>query len=171
MPGYIYLIRVCGTDFYKIGSASNPKARLGRLQIGNPSKLELVTERKVDNSEAEEYEIHKRWEKYAVRGEWFNFHPTEMPAVLSEFDTFPPDVARLAIELSKHKLRMYRREATSEASRTGALYADRAIAAIHAAVHKAPIHPDLADELILSFLSELAAAEGRAQARADIRKA
>ncbi len=79
----IYLIR-CG-EFYKIGIADDPRARLGQLQIGNPDTLELVRYWPSYDAEAEEKYIHNLLGCYHHKGEWF-----KLPKLLINFICFKP---------------------------------------------------------------------------------
>lgn len=68
----VYVIRMVGTDYYKIGyTESNVSNRLKQLQTGNPHKLELVTW--FYGTTADEGALHKDFaHKRAPAGnEWF----------------------------------------------------------------------------------------------------
>jgi hypothetical protein len=84
--GYVYLVWAEGTDRYKIGSAGYPAKRLPQLQTGSPLPLQLIAEKEATDYERQERLQHQRWAKQRVQGEWFQFHPTQMPEVLAGFD-------------------------------------------------------------------------------------
>lgn len=84
--GYVYLVWAEGTDRYKIGSAGYPAKRLRELQTGSPIKLQLIAEKESSDYERQEKLQHQRWKDQRVHGEWFRFHPTQMPEVLGGFD-------------------------------------------------------------------------------------
>lgn len=69
----IYLIRA-SNGMFKIGMASNPRARIAGLQTGSPLELKLVHRRSVPKAHARRAEkrIHKSLRRYRVRGEWFS---------------------------------------------------------------------------------------------------
>lgn len=69
--GGVYLIR-CG-DYYKIGYSKDVKARLSALRTNNPYEVELVTKYtpyKVNNKMFETH-LHKVFDEYKHRNEWF----------------------------------------------------------------------------------------------------
>lgn len=67
--GYIYVIRMTGTDYYKVGYAVNPARRMAMLQVGNPADLELVDY--WEGTRLSEAEAHQDLQEFHVRGEWF----------------------------------------------------------------------------------------------------
>jgi hypothetical protein len=67
--GFVYVIK--DGEFYKIGIAVDPKARITLLQTGNPRKLTLLHYWQSDNPRKEEAKIHKRLRRFRVSGEWF----------------------------------------------------------------------------------------------------
>ena len=74
--GYVYLIRMEGTTFYKIGMSLDPEIRLQTLQTGNPYRLDLVNRRAVRDMRGAETGLHGRFERKRVPNvhvrEWFN---------------------------------------------------------------------------------------------------
>lgn len=71
-PGYVYLLNVVGTSFYKVGITSgDPNDRLRTLQTGNANELRLVEARYQENPQSVEQSIHQYLAEYRVRGEWF----------------------------------------------------------------------------------------------------
>jgi len=83
--GYVYVIKCKGFDLYKIGiSKIDVPNRLSNLQSGNPFELEVVRVFYSNHYSLLEHEIHERYSKYRVRGEWFEFNDAELLCVLSE---------------------------------------------------------------------------------------
>jgi hypothetical protein len=72
---WIYLVRMKGTQFYKIGITCNLQRRIIALQNANPFELELLV--KIPGNTALEYALHKRMAHNWVRGEWFSFDSPE----------------------------------------------------------------------------------------------
>ena len=74
--GYVYLIRMEDTTFYKIGMSLDPEIRLRTLQTGNPHHLCLVNRRAVRDMRAAEMDLHRRFERKRVPNvyvrEWFD---------------------------------------------------------------------------------------------------
>jgi hypothetical protein len=109
MAGYVYLVWAKGTDMYKIGSAGYPAKRLSQLQTGSPVELELVAEKEFEDHERQEKLMHEKWSKLRSHGEWFRFHPLQMPQVLAGFslmdkwshDRLAKEVAELQKSLDK----------------------------------------------------------------------
>lgn len=68
-PQFLYIIS-CG-DLIKIGVTNNIEQRLVTLQTGNPHEMILEHfERKNEAYKIEAY-LHRIFEPYKVRGEWF----------------------------------------------------------------------------------------------------
>lgn len=78
----------------KIGIAKNPKQRLSNLQISCPYHLTLYKTKNPHDAEAVEEYLHNRFNKYHMRGEWFDipkeFRDITIPMQISE--TGEPDV-------------------------------------------------------------------------------
>jgi hypothetical protein len=72
----------------KIGIANNPKYREGTLQSEKPS-IVLRKQLKLDSRSdalAKEKELHRKYEKYHLRGEWFNLPDKLLVELLNEYD-------------------------------------------------------------------------------------
>lgn len=68
----VYLILCPKTRTCKIGYASVPENRLCQLQTGNPFALELVAT--IPGEIVDEKLLHKKFEKYKLKGEWFEYN-------------------------------------------------------------------------------------------------
>lgn len=85
----IYVIECEG--HFKIGVADSPKSRLDSLQIGNPFTLTLIAHAKFKDAFGTEDFLHRRYDQYRVRGEWFKLPPKELQGLLELFrDDSPP---------------------------------------------------------------------------------
>jgi hypothetical protein len=89
---FIYFI-VCG-DYIKIGYSDNPEKRLVQMQTGSPIDMSLAL--KIEGTRATEQEMHSRFSRLRVRGEWFHFDEELRDFVNGHF---PPD------ELAKRRER------------------------------------------------------------------
>jgi hypothetical protein len=89
---HTYVIAADGLGLVKIGIANNPEARRRFLQTGQPMDLHLLWS--VEG--AYEVALHKRFEEYRTRGEWFDLRPLGDPvevvtAAINEIlDESPP---------------------------------------------------------------------------------
>ena len=74
--GYVYLIRMENTTFYKIGMSLDPEIRLRTLQTGNPHQLILINRQDVRDMRSAEMHLHRRFERRRVPNvyvrEWFD---------------------------------------------------------------------------------------------------
>lgn len=74
--GYIYLIHMGNTTFYKIGMSLDPEMRLRTLQTGNPQPLYLLHAQAVPDMRSAEISLHRRFETQRVPNlnvrEWFD---------------------------------------------------------------------------------------------------
>lgn len=70
LRGFVYVIKC--NEYYKIGcSREGVEKRLKAMQTGNPYELELIMMIKTSNYPKTELFLHKRFDKYRIRGEWF----------------------------------------------------------------------------------------------------
>ena len=78
----VYFIRLKGSNYFKIGQASDPRARLKSLQTGSPHELELFAT--IPNGGfALESEIQSEYKLSQVRGEWFNLSELDVVDIAS----------------------------------------------------------------------------------------
>lgn len=74
--GYVYLIHMENTTFYKIGMSLDPEIRLRTLQTGNPLPLYLLNTQAVQDMRSTELDLHRRFEDHRVPNlnvrEWFD---------------------------------------------------------------------------------------------------
>lgn len=78
-PGFVYIISE-GTEFFKIGWASNVKQRLKDLQIANPRRLQIVKQIQSTNKKDEKI-IHYKYHDKKVRGEWFELDSSDIEEI------------------------------------------------------------------------------------------
>lgn len=67
----VYFILCKTTGLIKCGVAVRPEKRLAALQVGSPTRLDLIAE--LDGNERRERAIHKRMERHHSHGEWFRY--------------------------------------------------------------------------------------------------
>lgn len=72
----VYFARAEGTDFVKIGYASNVERRMRHLQAGCPYKLTVV--RVVDGDRIAEAAYHQEFADDRIDREWFRWNPAMM---------------------------------------------------------------------------------------------
>ncbi|MCP3925039.1 MAG: GIY-YIG nuclease family protein [Desulfobacterales bacterium] len=72
--GYVYIIKEVDNNYYKIGvSRMKPFNRMSNMQTGNPRELEYVGIYLINNYWEVEKIIHRKYDRYNIRGEWFEF--------------------------------------------------------------------------------------------------
>lgn len=75
--GYIYMIHMEGTTFYKLGMSLDPQTRLRTLQTGNPYPLQILNTQAVPDMRSAETRLHQHFEAQRVPNliarEWFDF--------------------------------------------------------------------------------------------------
>lgn len=67
----VYVIEAVGLNVVKIGSTNDLAKRLSMLQVGCPALLRVVLT--LDGDKMLECDLHQRFAKICVRGEWFLF--------------------------------------------------------------------------------------------------
>ncbi len=65
-----YFVQETMTQAIKIGSSFYPDGRIGSLQVGNA--YQLVTLGYLDFAEQTEKELHRKFAKHRLKGEWFS---------------------------------------------------------------------------------------------------
>lgn len=75
--GFVYLIHMTSTTFYKIGMSLDPQLRLRTLQTGNPHTLSIRSTLAVQDMRSAETGLHRFFEAQRVSNgnarEWFDF--------------------------------------------------------------------------------------------------
>lgn len=66
---FVYFIQAAASHLIKIGSASNPRARLRSLQVGSPDQLRLLGH--IPGGAKRERDLHERFASDRSHGEWF----------------------------------------------------------------------------------------------------
>jgi len=69
---YIYAILDPKNNAVKIGKATNVKARLSGIQVGNATELELIGEKWANDAAYMERRLHRLCAPAHIRGEWFS---------------------------------------------------------------------------------------------------
>lgn len=102
----VYLIKCDKTNTCKIGYASNPENRLSQLQTGNPFALELVGV--VDGDISLERELHIKFDKYRIKGEWFEYSQEIKDFFdIDEFMMIYPDLLPIIMKMEQSEIRVY----------------------------------------------------------------
>ena len=86
----VYVIEAVGLNVVKIGVSNDIAKRLSMLQVGCPASLRLVLT--IQGDETLEQELHARFAKYRVRGEWFLF----ADEILHLHDNYPTATVHVA---------------------------------------------------------------------------
>lgn len=86
----VYFIRHGNSGPIKIGRASEVKRRIGQLQTGNPTALQLLGWLVASNDAAMEKELHEHYSEYRARGEWFKIDQEHVLAQLKQHHGFVP---------------------------------------------------------------------------------
>jgi len=76
-PSHVYII-ASEVDIYKIGVTSNIKRRMYDLDCGSPYALTLVALAESEDAYAAERELHARYGRRRVSGEWFELDDAEV---------------------------------------------------------------------------------------------
>lgn len=79
----LYIIQAAN-GHVKIGISSRPRGRLKSLSVGSPLDIELVATADVPYPKEIEKSLHERFEKYNVKGEWFDLPEWEMSRLIEQ---------------------------------------------------------------------------------------
>jgi hypothetical protein len=88
---YVYFVRT--GKYLKIGISRYVEKRLKAMQIGNSKRMILIGV--IEGSNALEKSLHKKFERFKTRGEWFHYTP-ELKAAVAEL--IAPAEPMLSIE-------------------------------------------------------------------------
>jgi hypothetical protein len=72
----------------KIGKAKDVKTRVADIQRMSAARLEVVAV--VDGYSAEETELHRKYAKYRLHGEWFDLPPDAVPGNTKKWSAIEP---------------------------------------------------------------------------------
>lgn len=80
--GYVYLIKIKGIQYFKIGVSSNPSRRLSDLSSVIPFELELLALNQVDNPYKVESDIIEFYKHKLIKNEWFKLSMIEAREIM-----------------------------------------------------------------------------------------
>ena len=95
-PGCVYVLRVTGTDLYKIGfSSRSPSARLHAIVAAGAPPLEFVAAVRSLNAKDAEAALHWLTQSHRAEREWFHLTADHLTDVLFALLSYgvPVDVA------------------------------------------------------------------------------
>jgi hypothetical protein len=95
MAGHVYLIGSHLFNWYKIGLSKNASIRVSELGILLPFRVEVIAVWKATDHYKLEKELHERFEKHKINGEWFLFKGQELPKVIAEINAMGFDYAQV----------------------------------------------------------------------------
>jgi hypothetical protein len=75
VAGYVYVVHAVGMSYVKIGKTTNFFKRFQQLQRGTLFPLQILSVARVPDMDREERELHALYQRYHVRGEWYNAPP------------------------------------------------------------------------------------------------
>lgn len=79
--GFIYLLKIKGFHYYKIGKSTDVISRIKQLQTGIPFELDIINTWEFKNVSVVEKHIHIKLSKNRIRGEWFLFSDRELKII------------------------------------------------------------------------------------------
>lgn len=68
---YVYMMYMPQFKYYKIGFSNDPEKRFKAIETSIPFKLKLVFTMKDERSSSIESNMHYKYDKYRIKGEWF----------------------------------------------------------------------------------------------------
>lgn len=85
LVGHVYLMKA--GERYKIGISNNPQKRRDQLNSGqSPFHIEIIHTVQGEGYEGLERRLHDQFDSRRVRGEWFEFSPEEVAAVIESMN-------------------------------------------------------------------------------------
>jgi hypothetical protein len=80
--GFIYLIRIQGTNKCKIGVSTNPKRRLSDISSVLPFELDILALNQINNPYVFEQELLDLFKHKAIKNEWFELSLHDMEYIM-----------------------------------------------------------------------------------------
>jgi predicted GIY-YIG superfamily endonuclease len=84
----VYLLKEDENQYYKIGISKNTKRRIKQLQTGSAGEISLHNEFISDYASKIEKALHRKYNTYKVKGEWFNLTLEQVKAFLQDCQIF-----------------------------------------------------------------------------------
>ena len=81
MANFVYFIKLGQTKYYKIGYAKNIEKRLEQLQVASPYNIILIAAFQSRDALNLERQLHSKYSRNRVRGEWFKFDKEEAAVI------------------------------------------------------------------------------------------
>ena len=80
MKGYVYVFKMIGTNFYKIGmtNSDSVKSRLDSFRVYAPNGVEVVQVILTKNTRLLEKELHLKFDAKRMKGEFFNLDENDL---------------------------------------------------------------------------------------------
>jgi len=82
--GFVYIIKDTITNIYKIGKTIDLEKRLKTLRCGNP-KITLIASLQHKYYSAIELELHKKYKRKRLSGEWFDLTEKEVLCIIESY--------------------------------------------------------------------------------------
>lgn len=98
-PGFIYVIRLVGTDLYKVGLSKNPTNRIKTFSVEFPIETRCIALLESDNMNCAEYYAHALLMKHHVKGEWFRMSKTDLLRLIDLLSLWEEKVVNLSGEI------------------------------------------------------------------------
>lgn len=82
LMGDVYLVKMKGLNYYKIGVTKNIENRIKSLQNGNPIEIQLIKSIPVADMYAKENYLHSKYDYANMKNEWFEFNLSEVEEII-----------------------------------------------------------------------------------------
>ena len=93
--GYIYVMHMEGTEFYKIGKSISPDHR--NISVILPMDIVLVHKVRTNRMHQLETFMHKFYKSKHVRGEWYRLDAADMPLLRTQYEVIYPGPVNSAV--------------------------------------------------------------------------
>lgn len=82
----VYLIKLTGFNYYKIGITTNIKSRMASINTSLPFNIEVICT--TENIEARDIEksLHLKYKKFKIKGEWFSLCEYDVNEIIKFFN-------------------------------------------------------------------------------------
>jgi len=84
---YVYIARLSGTSFFKIGYSIHPEKRVSDLQISSPVPLELFAAWIVPGQQIET-QLHRKFSTRRKSGEWFELTSEDLETLVTHMKEY-----------------------------------------------------------------------------------
>ncbi len=113
--GYLYLLQMTASDFYKVGRTRKVDNRIKVLQTGCPTRIRCVRRVYLKNPAKWETIVHRALKDFRTTGEWFHLPPWRLQQLMAGLDRLEKEYGYVAFMAEQRERKIKEAEKRAEA--------------------------------------------------------